>query len=129
MVLEISVLMAQFPSKNIAKLSYEYRTLGLGYANIGGYLMTSGIAYDSDEGRAICGAITALMTGIAYKTSAEMASELGPFPDYKRNSKHMLKVIANHRNAAYGNKEGYLSGGLSLNPGQVVEPQAEKKAA
>ncbi len=97
MVLEISVLMAQFPSKNIAKLSYEYRTLGLGYANIGGYLMTSGIAYDSDVGRAICGAITALMTGIAYKTSAEMASELGPFPDYKRNSKHMLKVIANHQ--------------------------------
>ncbi|MEK9794669.1 MAG: adenosylcobalamin-dependent ribonucleoside-diphosphate reductase, partial [Hyphomicrobiales bacterium] len=114
MVLEISVLMAQFPSKNIAKLSYEYRTLGLGYANIGGYLMTSGIAYDSDEGRAICGAITALMTGIAYKTSAEMASELGPFPDYKRNSKHMLKVISNHRNAAYGNKEGYTE--LSTNP-------------
>ena len=89
MVLEISVLMAQFPSKNIAKLSYEYRTLGLGYANIGGYLMTNGIAYDSDEGRAICGAITALMTGIAYKTSAEMASELGPFPDYKRNGQNI----------------------------------------
>jgi ribonucleoside-diphosphate reductase alpha chain len=114
MVLEISVLMAQFPSKNIARLSYEYRTLGLGYANIGGYLMTSGIAYDSDEGRAICGAITALMTGIAYKTSAEMASEQGPFPDYKRNSKHMLRVISNHRNAAYGNKENYLE--LSTNP-------------
>ncbi|MBL6769899.1 MAG: vitamin B12-dependent ribonucleotide reductase [Rhizobiales bacterium] len=114
MVLEISVLMAQFPSKNIARLSYEYRTLGLGYANIGGYLMTSGIAYDSDDGRAICGAITALMTGIAYKTSAEMASEQGPFPDYKRNSKHMLRVISNHRNAAYGNKENYLE--LSTNP-------------
>ncbi len=114
MVLEISVLMAQFPSKNIARLSYEYRTLGLGYANIGGYLMTNGIAYDSDEGRAICGAITALMTGIAYKTSAEMASEQGPFPDYKRNSKHMLRVISNHRNAAYGNKEDYLE--LSTNP-------------
>ena len=114
MVLEISVLMAQFPSKNIAKLSYEYRTLGLGYANIGGYLMTNGIAYDSDEGRAICGAITALMTGIAYKTSAEMASELGPFPDYKRNAKHMLRVMSNHRNAAHGNTDGY--DGLSTNP-------------
>jgi ribonucleoside-diphosphate reductase alpha chain len=114
MVLEISVLMAQFPSKNIAKLSYEYRTLGLGYANIGGYLMTNGIAYDSDEGRAICGAVTALMTGIAYKTSAEMASELGPFPDYKRNAKHMLRVMSNHRNAAHGNTDGY--DGLSTNP-------------
>ncbi len=107
MVLEISVLMAQFPSKNIAKLSYEYRTLGLGYANIGGYLMTNGIAYDSEEGRAICGVITALMTGIAYRTSAEMASELGPFPDYERNAKHMLRVISNHRNAAHGNTDGY----------------------
>ena len=79
-VLEISVMMAQFPSKEIAKLSYEYRTLGLGYANIGGLLMTSGIPYDSAEGRAICGALTAIMTGIAYATSAEMAAELGAFP-------------------------------------------------
>tara|TARA_Y100000590_G_scaffold264185_1_gene296805 strand:+ start:10548 stop:14141 length:3594 start_codon:yes stop_codon:yes gene_type:complete len=107
MVLEISVMMAQFPSKNIAKLSYEYRTLGLGYANIGGYLMTNGIAYDSDKGRAICGAISALMTGISYKTSAEIAKELGPFPDYKRNAKHMLRVISNHANAAYGNSSNY----------------------
>ena len=84
-VLEISVMMAQFPSKEIAELSYEYRTLGLGYANIGGLLMTSGIPYDSTEGRAICGALTALMTGIAYATSAEMAGELGAFPDYDRN--------------------------------------------
>ena len=81
-VLEISVMMAQFPSKEIARLSYEYRTLGLGYANIGGLLMTSGIPYDSDEGRAICGALTAIMTGVAYATSAEMAGELGAFPDY-----------------------------------------------
>ena len=80
MVLEISVLMAQFPSKHIAKLSYEYRTLGLGFANIGGLLMTSGYSYDSDEGRSICGAISAIMTGVAYATSAEMAGELGTFP-------------------------------------------------
>src|SRR5690606_37069492 len=82
-VLEISVMMAQFPSRAIAERSFEYRTLGLGYANIGGLLMTSGIPYDSAEGRAIAGAITAVMTGVAYKTSAEMAGELGPFKDYK----------------------------------------------
>ena len=81
-MLEISVLMAQFPSQEIAELSYEYRTLGLGYANIGGLLMSSGIPYDSTEGRAICGALTALMTGVAYATSAEMAGELGAFPGY-----------------------------------------------
>ncbi|MXN64534.1 vitamin B12-dependent ribonucleotide reductase [Stappia sp. GBMRC 2046] len=106
-VLEISVLMAQFPSKEIAQLSYEYRTLGLGYANIGGLLMTSGIPYDSEEGRAICGAITAIMTGVAYATSAEMAGELGAFPGYKKNAEHMLRVIRNHRRAAYGEAAGY----------------------
>jgi ribonucleoside-diphosphate reductase alpha chain len=82
-VLEISVLMAQFPSKEIAQLSYEYRTLGLGYANIGGLLMTMGLPYDSDAGRALCGALTAIMTGVSYATSAEMAGELGPFPNYR----------------------------------------------
>jgi ribonucleoside-diphosphate reductase alpha chain len=106
-VLEISVLMAQFPSKEIAQLSYEYRTLGLGYANLGGLLMSSGIAYDSDAGRAICGALSAIMTGIAYATSAEMAKELGPFPGFKKNREHMLRVIRNHRRAAYGDKTGY----------------------
>ena len=83
-VLEISVLMAQFPSKQIAELSYRYRTLGLGFANIGGLLMAAGLSYDSDEGRAICGAISAIMTGTAYATSAEMATELGAFPGYPR---------------------------------------------
>ncbi len=107
MVLEISVLMAQFPSKEIARLSYEYRTLGLGYANIGGLLMSLGLAYDSEDGRALCGAITALMTGESYATSAEMASELGAFPGYKKNAEHMLRVIRNHRRAAYGQKDGY----------------------
>jgi len=107
MVLEISVMMAQFPSKEIAKLSYEYRTLGLGFANIGGLLMSLGMSYDSDEGRALCGAITALMTGESYATSAEMASELGAFPGYKKNAKHMLRVIRNHRRAAYGQEHGY----------------------
>jgi len=105
--LEISVLMAQFPSKEIAQRSYDFRTLGLGYANIGGLLMNMGLGYDSDEGRALCGALTAIMTGVSYATSAEMASELGPFPGYAKNAGHMLRVIRNHRNAAYGRSEGY----------------------
>lgn len=106
-VLEVSVMMAQFPSKEIAQLSYDYRTLGLGYANIGGLLMTSGLGYDSAEGRAITAALTAIMTGVCYETSAEMARELGPFPRYKPNAKNMLRVIRNHRRAAHGQTQGY----------------------
>ena len=102
LTLEISVLMAQFPSKEIAQRSYDFRTLGLGYANIGGLLMNMGLPYDSDEGRAICGALTALMTGVSYATSAEIAGELGPFPGYAKNAEHMLRVIRNHRAAAHG---------------------------
>ena len=113
-VLEISVMMAQFPSKEIAELSYRYRTLGLGYANIGGWLMTAGIAYDSDEARAFTGAITAIMTGVSYATSAEMAAELGAFPGYEPNREHMLRVIRNHRRAAHGDKDGYEQ--LSIPP-------------
>ena len=113
-VLEISVLMAQFPSRKIAELSYEYRTLGLGYANIGGLLMSSGIAYDSAEGRAICAAITALMTGVSYATSAEMAAKLGPFPGYAKNRDAMLRVMRNHRRAAHGHTSGY--DGLHIDP-------------
>src|SRR3546814_12620310 len=89
--------MAQFPSQEIAELSYRYRTLGLGYANIGGLLMGSGLPYDSDAGRALCAALTAVMTGTAYATSAEMAEELGAFPGYKKNAKAMLRVVRNHR--------------------------------
>jgi ribonucleoside-diphosphate reductase alpha chain len=100
-VLEISVLMAQFPSKDVAQLSYEYRTLGLGYANLGTLLMVSGIPYDSEKARAIAGAISAIMTGVAYKTSAEMAEVMGAFPRYEENKEHMLRVMRNHRLAAY----------------------------
>jgi len=100
-VLEISVLMAQFPSKEVAQLSYDYRTLGLGYANLGSMLMVMGIAYDSEEARGIAGSITAIMTGISYKTSAEMASILGAFPKYAENRDEMLRVMRNHRLAAY----------------------------
>ena len=113
-VLEISVMMAQFPSKAIAELSYEFRTLGLGFANIGGLLMTMGLSYDSKEGRALCGALTAVMTGISYATSAEMAKELGPFPGYKKNAGHMLRVIRNHRRAAHGESRGYEA--LAVSP-------------
>ncbi len=100
-VLEISVLMAQFPSRAIAQLSYDFRTLGLGYANLGALLMVQGIPYDSEEAFAICGALTSIMHMTAYATSAEMAKELGPFPGYQRNREHMLRVLRNHRRAAY----------------------------
>jgi ribonucleoside-diphosphate reductase alpha chain len=113
-VLEISVLMAQFPSKEVAQLSYDYRTLGLGFANLGTVLMLSGIPYDSEEARGIAGAITAIMTGISYKTSAEMASFLGAFPRYEENKQHMLRVMRNHRAAAYDASDAYE--GLSVLP-------------
>ncbi|MEQ8369835.1 MAG: vitamin B12-dependent ribonucleotide reductase [Alphaproteobacteria bacterium] len=113
-VLEVSVLMAQYPSRTIAERSWRYRTLGLGYANLGGLLMASALPYDSVEGRALAGAITALMTGVSYATSAEMASELGPFPGYARNAEAMLRVVRNHRRAAHGQGSGYE--GLSVAP-------------
>jgi ribonucleoside-diphosphate reductase alpha chain len=113
-VLEVSVLMAQFPSKEVAQLSYDYRTLGLGYANLGSMLMVSGIAYDSEEARGIAGAITAIMTGIAYKTSAEMAAFLGAFDKYDQNKQHMLRVMRNHRAAAYDAQDAYE--GIEIKP-------------
>ena len=113
-VLEVSVLMAQFPSQDVAQLSYDYRTLGLGYANLGSLLMVSGIAYDSEEARGIAGAITAIMTGVSYKTSAEMAGFLGAFDKYKENKEHMLRVMRNHRAAAYDAAEAYE--GLQIKP-------------
>ena len=115
--LEISVMMAQFPSKEIAQRSYDYRTLGLGYANIGGLFMNMGLGYDSKEARALCGAITSIMTGTSYVTSAEMAKELGAFPGYNNNKKEMLRVISNHRMAAKGETSGYE--GLQVKPIQL----------
>ena len=113
-VLEISVLMAQFPSKEVAQLSFDYRTLGLGFANLGTILMISGIAYDSEQARGIAGAISAIMTGVAYKTSAEMASFLGAFAKYEENKTDMLRVMRNHRAAAYDANEAYE--GLQIKP-------------
>jgi ribonucleoside-diphosphate reductase alpha chain len=113
-VLEISVLMAQFPSKEIARRSYEFRTLGLGYANLGGLLMSMGIPYDSAASRALGGAVTALMTGSSYATSAEMAGGLGAFPGYAENREAMVRVIRNHRRAAHAESAGYEN--LSILP-------------
>jgi len=113
--LEISVLMAQFPGKEIAQKSYDYRTLGLGYANLGTLLMILGIPYDSDQGRAVCGALTAIMCGESYAASAEMARVLGPFPEYKKNAEHMLRVTRNHRRAAYNADEKQYEG-LAVKP-------------
>jgi ribonucleoside-diphosphate reductase alpha chain len=114
LVLEISVMMAQFPSREIARLSYAYRTLGLGYANLGGLLMAMGLAYDSPEGRAIAAAVTALLTGGSYAASAEMAGQLGAFPGFDKNREAMLRVIRNHRRAAHGEADGYE--GLAIAP-------------
>ncbi len=113
-VLEVSILMAQFPSKEVAQLSYDYRTTGLGFANLGSMLMVSGIAYDSEKARGIAGAITAIMTGVAYKTSAEMASFLGAFDRYEENKEDMLRVMRNHRAAAYDAEDAYV--GIEIKP-------------
>ena len=113
-VLEVSILMAQFPSKEVAQLSYDYRTTGLGFANLGSMLMVSGIAYDSEKARGIAGAITAIMTGVAYKTSAEMASFLGAFDRYEENKENMLRVMRNHRAAAYDAEDAYV--GIEIKP-------------
>lgn len=101
LVLEISVYMAQFPSIPVAQKSYDFRTLGLGYANLGSLLMVQGIPYDSPQGRAWCAAVSAIMHAASYATSAEMAGEVGPFPRYAANQEAMLRVIRNHRRAAY----------------------------
>ena len=120
LVLELSVLMAQFPSKEIALRSYEFRTLGLGYANLGSLLMLQGIPYDSKEAFAICGSLTAIMHMTAYSTSAEMAAKLGTFKQFEKNKKHMLKVIRNHRRAAYNvpheEYEGLTVKPIGINP-------------
>lgn len=120
MVLEISVLMAQFPAREIAKKSYEFRTLGLGYANLGTLLMVMGVPYESPEALAITGAVTAMLCGESYATSAEMARELGPFSAYERNREHMLRVIRNHRRAAYNAQAGEYEG-LSVKPHGIDE--------
>ncbi len=115
LVLEISVAMAQYPSKEIAKLSYNYRTLGLGYANLGSLLMILGLPYDSAKANSLCRVITGIMHMSSYATSAEIAARMGSFPEYENNSEEMLRVLRNHRRVAYNatNKEYE---GLSIQP-------------
>ena len=130
-VLEISVLMAQFPSREIAQLSFDYRTLGLGYANIGGLLMSAGIPYDSREGRAIAGAIAAVMTGVSYATSAEIAGELGAFSEFTANKDSMLRVVRNHRRAAHGQSKGYealATAPVALDHDAIGQPELSEAA-
>ncbi len=96
---EIIVSNASYPTEKIAKNSEKFRPLGLGYANLGALLMAQGTAYDSDEGRALAGAITAIMTGAAYRQSAKIAANIGTFEGYKENREPMLRVIGKHRDA------------------------------
>ena len=97
---EILVGRADYPTEPIGETSRKFRQLGIGYANIGALLMALGCAYDSDEGRAWAGALTALMTGHAYATSARTAGRMGPFAGYAENEEHMLRVLNMHREAA-----------------------------
>ena len=122
MILDISVQMAQFPSKEIAQRSWDFRTLGIGYANIGAMLMRMGIPYGSQTAVEITGAITAVMTGVSYRTSAELAKELGAFPRYEANKEHMLRVIRNHRKAAYDDSsyESLTIAPLAINQATAV---------
>ncbi|MFZ1729149.1 MAG: vitamin B12-dependent ribonucleotide reductase [Bacteroidota bacterium] len=120
LTLEISVLMAQFPSKSVALKSFQFRTLGLGYANLGSLLMVAGVPYDSDKGRALAAAITAVMTGESYATSAEIARDLGPFIRYEANHEHMLRVIRNHRRASYSAPDQDYEG-LTIKPMGIDE--------
>ena len=122
-VLEISVTMAQFPSEAIARLSYEFRTLGLGFANLGALLMVMGVPYDSSRGRAICGALTAILCGESYAQSARMSEQLGPFAGYDRNKDSMLRVIRNHRRASYNVKPDEYEG-LTVLPVGIREDVA-----
>ncbi len=124
-VLEISVLMASFPSREIAKKSYVFRTLGLGYANLGTVLMRSGIPYASDEAYAICGALTSVLCGESYATSAEMSRELGPFEGFGRNRDAMLRVIRNHRRAAYAASAADYEG-LTIRPRGIAAERCPK---
>ena len=98
--MDISICFADFPTEKIAETTRAYRQLGIGYANLGALLMATGHAYDSEGGRAIAAAITSLMTGAAYKTSAELAAAVGPYDGYARNAKPHKRVIRKHADAS-----------------------------
>jgi len=107
LALEATVNAAILPTEELAMGSYKYRNLGIGYCDIGSLIMSCGYPYDSKEARGLIGGITALMTGITYQTSIEMASELGPFSRYEANKEHLLRVIRNHRAAVYNDFDAY----------------------
>ncbi len=109
---EILVGRADYPTENIGKNSLAFRQLGLGYANIGALLMNLGLPYDSDEGRALAAAITSLMTGHAYATSAKTAMRMGPHDGYEANAEHMLRVLDQHRRASQGIDESLVPADL-----------------
>ncbi|GAA1667379.1 vitamin B12-dependent ribonucleotide reductase [Glycomyces endophyticus] len=98
--MEISISFADFPTEKIGETTRDYRQLGIGYSNLGALLMTSGYAYDSEEGRALAAAITALMTGVSYRRSAEIAGAVGPYAGYERNAEPHQRVMAKHAAAA-----------------------------
>ena len=103
---EIIVTPSSYPTEEIGRNARDFRQLGLGYANLGALLMADGLPYDSDEGRALCGAITGLMTGRAYRTSAEVAGAIGPYARYEENREPHLRVMRKHRAAAYEIPDG-----------------------
>jgi len=121
-VLEISVLMAQFPTPEIARRSYLFRTLGLGYANLGSLLMVMGVPYDSEEGRGLAACLTALLSGQAYLSSAQLAEQLGPFSRFEANREQMLRVIRNHRRAIHSASDQEYEG-LTVFP-KTLNPQS-----
>ncbi len=123
--LDISVTMAQFPSRTIAQKSFDFRTFGLGFANLGAYCMSIGLPYDSDQARNFAASIAAFMTGVAYTTSSEMAERLGTFTYFELNKKDMLRVIANHKKAAFGEKTNY--DGLTIKPVAIDEHKTNDK--
>ncbi len=123
LLMEISVSAALYPSHEIAEKNDAYRPLGVGFTNLGGTLMAAGVPYDSDQGRAFCGGVTALLTGLTYATSAEIASDVGAFRGFAKNRDDMLRVIRNHRRAAHGHTDGYEN--LSRTPAMPLgEPGA-----
>jgi len=127
--MDILVDYASYPTKAIAKNSHNYRPLGLGYANLGTLLMQLGIPYDSDEGRTICAALTSILCGHAYATSAEIAAAKGPFAGFQRNRQPMLRVMGKHREAAYRINEasgpGMTGGDPTACPSELTEAAHE----
>lgn len=125
LILDISATASSFPSKEIAQNNHDFRTIGLGYANLGALLMTMGLPYDSERARAVAASITALMTGESYLMSTVMAKSLSPFSRFEKNKEDMLRVMRNHRLAAWSaNSDEYEE--LSIKPRKLRSDLAPK---